>query len=98
MEEKKEKRSYGDANKKAAVIECVEMGLGYYKAIPVLIEKGFVDENGNCTVNRGSYENYRKKYSGTCQIRIDATPEESDWAKQHEDEILAYIRTRMQMQ
>lgn len=98
MEQKVETRGNRmDADKKAAVLECIAQGIGYMKAVPILIEKGFVDSEGNCTVNKGSFD-FLRKQSDSAKISINCTRAEFDWAKAHEKEILTYIRTRMQME
>lgn len=82
-----------DAEMQKHIMECVESGLGYRAAIPRLIELGYV-KYGRCTVSYRQYEYARTKFSSLAVLRIQMDKSLVNWAKEHEDEIVEYIRTR----
>lgn len=82
-----------DAEMQKHIMECVEAGLGYKAAIPKLIELGYV-KYGRCTVSYRQYEYARIRYSSLAVLRIQMDKSLVNWAKEHEDEIVEYIRTR----
>lgn len=82
-----------DAEMQKRIMECVESGLGYRAAIPKLIELGYV-KYGRCTISYRQYEYARTKFSTLAVLRIQMDKSLVNWAKEHEDEIVEYIRTR----
>ena len=82
-----------DATMQKHIVECIEAGLGYRAAIPKLIELGYV-KYGRCTVSYRQYEYARIRYSSSAVLRIQMDKSLVNWAKEHEDEIVEYIRTR----
>ena len=82
-----------DATMQKHIVECIEAGLGYKTAIPRLIELGYV-KYGRCTISYRQYEYARIRYSKVAVLRIQMDKSLVNWAKEHEDEIVEYIRTR----
>ena len=82
-----------DATMQKHMVECIEAGLGYKAAIPKLIELGYV-KYGRCTISYRQYEYARIRYSSLAVLRIQMDKSLVNWAKEHEEEIVEYIRTR----
>lgn len=82
-----------DAAMQKHMVECIEAGLGYRAAIPKLIELGYV-KYGRCTISYRQYEYARIRYSSLAVLRIQMDKSLVNWAKEHEEEIVEYIRTR----
>ena len=82
-----------DATMQKHIVECIEAGLGYKSAIPKLIELGYV-KYGRCTISYRQYEYARIRYSSLAVLRIQMDKSLVNWAKEHEDEIVEYIRAR----
>ena len=82
-----------DATMQKHMVECIEAGLGYRAAIPKLIELGYV-KYGRCTISYRQYEYARIRYSSLAVLRIQMDKSLVNWAKEHEAEVIQFIKDR----
>lgn len=75
-----------------AIMKCINRGLSYNVAKAELIEQGFVDESGECTVSVHKYDYCHKAFSKTKVLKVQLPREVVDWGNNNLEEIAETIK------